>query len=79
MKKFKNLREAHKAARTLAIDYYYQAKDSVPVYVLRPDGDTDVFRIIIKSRLELVVRKSKVGGWITLGNRVEKSDTPCIV
>lgn len=79
MKKFKNLREAHKAARAMAIDYYHQANDCTPVYVLRPDGDTDVFRIRIKSDWEPTVYKSKVGGWITLGNRVDKSDTPCIV
>lgn len=75
IQKFASLREAQKWAKEAVLEA--AANDSFrPVYVLRRDGDTDVYAYSRQSRR---VEHRRECGWVTLGNTMSPSDMPCII
>lgn len=74
------LREAHKQAQEMIADHVArETGEEFSVYVLRRDGDTDVFRAVPAIHGGFGMFRTKTAGWVTLGQHIDPPSTPCLV
>lgn len=76
MSTFRTLREAANACMDdLRLRHANGLSPAGPLNVLRPDGDTDQYRIDARGRIS----RNRKPGHLTMGMWIEPSDLPCVI
>ena len=73
-----SLRNGRKEARQILAAAIEQDQGDTTVYLLRRDGDTEIFRAVrsVGGYAQFVGTTS---GWITCGHYVSATDMPCLI
>lgn len=79
MTTYRTLRDAHREAREAVENSISDDGQEATVYVLRRDGDTDIFRAVPAIHGGHAIFRVKAVGWLTRGMCLSPTDMPCIV
>jgi hypothetical protein len=79
MQRFSGIREARKNAKEIIDNAIINDQGDTSVYLLRSDGDTEVFRAAKAVHGGYGSFMTKQCGWLTKSMSVDPSDIPCLI